>query len=64
MIEGLTQFERAMYEIEHRAEVPLAQLDFTQHQLEDGSTVSTRERVVKEVRLAISEPVSHRYTRG
>jgi serine/threonine-protein phosphatase 2B catalytic subunit len=58
MIVGYTQLERAMNEIQHRAEVP--QLDLTQHQLDNGHTVSTRERVVKEVRLAIP----HCYTRG
>jgi hypothetical protein len=45
-----TQLERAIYEIQHRANVP--QLDFTQHQLDNGYTISTQERVVKEVRLA------------
>jgi serine/threonine-protein phosphatase 2B catalytic subunit len=58
MIVGQNQFERAIYEIQHRAEVP--QLDFTQHQLDNGYTISTRERVVKDVRLA----VSHCYMRG
>ena len=57
MIVGHTQFERAMYEIEHRAEVP--QLDFMQHQLDNGYTISTWEHVIKEVRLTIS----HCYTR-
>ena len=47
---GQTQLERAIYEIQNRTEVP--QLDFTQHQLDNGFTISTRERVVKEVRLA------------
>jgi serine/threonine-protein phosphatase 2B catalytic subunit len=45
---GQTQLERAIYEIQHRANVP--QLDFSQHQLDNGYTISTRERVVKEVR--------------
>ena len=49
---GQTQLERAIYEIQHRVEAP--QLDFTQHQLDNGYTISTRERVVKEVRLAVS----------
>jgi hypothetical protein len=48
---GQTQLERAIYEIQHRVEAP--QLDFTQHQLDNGYTISTRERVVKEVRLAV-----------
>lgn len=44
---GQSQLERAIHEIQHRANVP--QLDFTQHQLDNGYTISTRERVVKEV---------------
>ncbi len=55
---GQTQLERAIYEIQHRAEVP--ELDFTQHQLDNGYTISTRERVVKEV----PPNVSHCITRG
>jgi len=47
---GQSQLERAIQEIQHRANVP--QLDFTQHQLDNGYTISTRERVVKEVRRA------------
>jgi hypothetical protein len=54
------QLERAIYAIQNRAKVPRAQLDFTQHQLDNGYTISTRERVVKEVHLS----VSHCYTRG
>jgi len=50
MTVGQTQIERAIYEIQHRAEVP--QLDFTQHQLDNGYTISTRERVVKDVRVS------------
>jgi serine/threonine-protein phosphatase 2B catalytic subunit len=50
MTVGQSQLERAIYEIQHRANVP--QLDFTQHQLENGYTISTQERVVKEVRFA------------
>ncbi len=53
---GQTQLERAIYEIQHRVEVP--QLDFTQHQLDNGYTISTRERVVKEVHLAICHCVA------
>jgi serine/threonine-protein phosphatase 2B catalytic subunit len=58
IVVGQTQLERAIYEIQHRAEVP--QLDFTQHQLDNGYTISTRERVVKDVRPA----VAHCYTRA
>ena len=49
---GQTQLERGVYEIRHRATAPRS--DFTQHQLYNGRTVSTRERVIKEVRLAAS----------
>ena len=48
---GQTQLERAIYEIQHRAEVP--ELDFTQHQLDNGYTISTRERVIKDVLFAV-----------
>ena len=33
---------------------PIPDIDFTQHQLEDGVTVSTQERIVKEVRMSHS----------
>ena len=44
---GQTQLERAIHQIQNRVAVP--ELDFTQHQLENGYTVSTQERAVKEV---------------
>ncbi|KAI0297358.1 serine/threonine protein phosphatase calcineurin catalytic subunit Ppb1 [Russula brevipes] len=44
---GQSQLERAIYEIQHRVTAP--QLDFSQHQLDNGYTISTRDRVVKEV---------------
>jgi hypothetical protein len=44
------QLERAIKEIQGRRPAP--DIDFTQHQLENGFTVSTQERVVKEVRLS------------
>jgi hypothetical protein len=31
-------------------EKPSAEIDFTQHQLEDGEWISTQERVIKDVR--------------
>jgi hypothetical protein len=52
MTVGQTQLERAIYEIQHRATAP--QPDFTQHQLDDGRTVSTQERVIEEVRRTAS----------
>lgn len=43
------QFERAIEQISTRErEVPVT-IDFTQHTLEDGSVVSTQERVIKDV---------------
>ena len=42
-----TQLERAINEISGKGPPP--DIDFTQHQLENGYTISTQERVVKEV---------------
>ncbi|KAG2152680.1 Metallo-dependent phosphatase-like protein [Suillus bovinus] len=39
--------ERAIEQIQHKK--PLPDIDFTQHVLEDGNTISTQERVVKDV---------------
>jgi hypothetical protein len=50
-----TQLERAIEEIQGRRPAP--DIDFTQHQLENGFTVSTQERVVKEV--FSSFPLTH-----
>ena len=44
---GKSQLERAIKEIQVRRPAP--DIDFTQHQLENGLSVSTQERVVKEV---------------
>lgn len=44
-----TQLERAIKAIEGRRPARPPEIDFTLHQLENGVTVSTRERVVKEV---------------
>ncbi|KAI0318798.1 serine/threonine protein phosphatase 2B [Amylostereum chailletii] len=44
---GKTQLERAINQIQ--VKVPVPEIDFTQHQLDNGYTISTRERVVKEV---------------
>ncbi|KAI0253393.1 serine/threonine protein phosphatase calcineurin catalytic subunit Ppb1 [Lactifluus subvellereus] len=60
MILGQTQLERVIYEIQHRATVP--ELDFTQHQLENGYTISTQERVVKEVQApAMTVPTDEQF---
>jgi hypothetical protein len=50
------QIERAIKEIQGRR--PAQDIDFTQHQLENGFTVSTQERVVKEVFSPCPEPTS------
>ncbi|KAK7439818.1 3',5'-cyclic-nucleotide phosphodiesterase (PDEase) (3':5'-CNP), variant 2 [Stygiomarasmius scandens] len=42
-----TQIARAIEQIADKA--PLPEIDFTQHVLEDGSTISTQERVIKDV---------------
>ncbi|KAH7924364.1 Metallo-dependent phosphatase [Leucogyrophana mollusca] len=39
--------DKAIEQIQHKRPVP--EIDFTQHQLEDGNTISTQERVVKDV---------------
>ncbi|KAH7908639.1 Metallo-dependent phosphatase-like protein [Hygrophoropsis aurantiaca] len=41
------QVDKAIEQIQHKK--PLPEIDFTQHQLEDGNTISTQERVVKDV---------------
>jgi hypothetical protein len=53
------QIERAIKEIQARRPAP--DIDFTQHQLENGFTVSTQERVVKEV-ISSSFPLTHAYS--
>ncbi len=44
---GKSQLERAIKAIQDRRPAP--DIDLTQHRLENGVTVSTQERVVKEV---------------
>ncbi|KAI0826261.1 serine/threonine protein phosphatase 2B [Irpex lacteus] len=41
------QIEKAIGQIQHKE--PLPEIDFTQHQLDNGFTISTQERVVKDV---------------
>jgi hypothetical protein len=52
---GRTQLERAINQISDRGPAP--DIDFTQHQLENGYTISTQERVVKEVLHLVHIPV-------
>jgi serine/threonine-protein phosphatase 2B catalytic subunit len=49
-------FKKAMELAQHKQPVP--QIDFTVHQLDDGNTVSTQERVVKEVSWTSSRGLS------
>ncbi|KAI0938369.1 3',5'-cyclic-nucleotide phosphodiesterase (PDEase) (3':5'-CNP) [Taiwanofungus camphoratus] len=42
-----SQLEKAIGQIQYKGPIP--EIDFTQHQLENGFTISTQERVVKEV---------------
>jgi len=44
-----TQLDRAINEIQRRRQGPTPNIDFTQYKLEDGTIISTQERVVKEV---------------
>lgn len=46
--------EKAIGKIQERGVVP--EVDFTQHQLENGYTISTQERVVKDVGIV---PLHH-----
>lgn len=50
-----THLAKAIEQIQDKHEVP--ELDFTQHKLEDGTSISTQERVIKDVGL-------HRYHRA
>ena len=45
-----SQLEKAIHQIQDKQPVP--EIDFTQHQLDNGFTISTQERVVKEVSVA------------
>ena len=42
-----THIQRVVQQIQDKP--PLPEIDFTQHRLEDGNTISTQERVVKDV---------------
>lgn len=41
------QIEKAIGQLQHKDAVP--EIDFTQHQLDNGYMISTQERVVKDV---------------
>jgi serine/threonine-protein phosphatase 2B catalytic subunit len=48
------QIQRAIAQLSERAPIPT--IDFTQHALDDGTSVSTQERIVKDVRPRPSIP--------
>lgn len=52
-----SQLQRAITQISDKPPIP--EIDFTQHQLEDGSHVSTQERVIKDVSGYISHSTLH-----
>ncbi|PPQ72383.1 hypothetical protein CVT26_006743 [Gymnopilus dilepis] len=55
-----TQIERAIEQIQVKEPVPA--IDFTQHTLEDGSVISTQERVVKDVQApAMFKPTPEQF---
>ncbi|EMD34648.1 hypothetical protein CERSUDRAFT_116822 [Gelatoporia subvermispora B] len=55
-----SQIEKAIGQIKERGPIP--DIDFTQHQLENGFTISTQERVVKEVQApAMSVPTDAQF---
>jgi hypothetical protein len=49
-----SHIERAIEKIQDKA--PAINIDFTQHRLDDGTTISTQERVVKDVPLPLIFP--------
>ena len=51
MASPATQTANALAAINNKSKVVIPEIDFTQHQLENGETVSTTERVVKDVSL-------------
>ena len=55
MTVGQTQLEPAINQIQSKVAVP--NLDFTRHQLENGHTVSTQERIIKEVCASLAFPI-------
>ncbi|EPT05752.1 hypothetical protein FOMPIDRAFT_73079 [Fomitopsis schrenkii] len=55
-----SQIEKAIIQIQDKQPVP--EIDFTQHQLDNGFTISTQERVVKEVQApAMSIPTDEQF---
>ena len=50
-----TQIQRAIDKIQVKDPIPV--IDFTQHVLEDGTIISTQERVVKDVSVYTVYPI-------
>lgn len=53
-LDNNTKLANALHQIQHKQPIP--EIDFTIHKLEDGNTISTQERVIKEVRFRCSVP--------
>jgi hypothetical protein len=53
MASPTTQTANAIRAITNKHSIPVPEIDFTQHTLENGETVSTTERVVKDVSRAL-----------
>lgn len=51
-LDNHTKLANALHQIQHKEPIP--EIDFTIHKLEDGNTISTQERVIKEVRFRSS----------
>lgn len=48
------QIQRAIAQVSERQQQPIPTIDFTQHALDDGTAVSTQERIVKDVGFVLS----------
>ncbi|KAH9835458.1 serine/threonine protein phosphatase 2B [Rhodofomes roseus] len=58
-----SQIEKAITQIQDKPPIP--EIDFTQHQLDNGFTISTQERVVKEVQApAMAIPTDEQFFSG
>lgn len=51
MASPATQTANAIAAINNRSNLVIPEIDFTQHQLENGEIVSTTERVIKDVSM-------------
>ena len=59
-----THTANAIAAITNRAHLVIPEIDFTQHQLENGEVVSTTERVVKDVSVEVGIQRSGSWSRG